>query len=72
MIKYRSDLNWCQFVYLRTDVEQQPWMLVGIFLTPNGPMFTLAQNGEQIDVYEGEFTIEVNTELKLGIENGID
>lgn len=72
MIRYKCDYEWYQFVYLKTDEEQKPWMLVSVLITPNGPMFTVAREGEQIDLYEGEFTTEVDTELKLGIENGVD
>lgn len=71
-IRFKCDYEWYQFVYLKTDEEQKPWMLVGVLLTPNGPMFSIAQDGEVLDVYEGEFTNDVNTELKLGLENGID
>jgi hypothetical protein len=71
-IRYKTDMEWFQMVYLKTDAEQEPWQLVGILITPNGQTFTLANKGETIDVYDGEFTTEVNTELKLGIENDID
>jgi hypothetical protein len=47
-------------------------MLVGIFLTPNGAMYTISRAGETIDVYEQEFSTEINSELKLGIENDFD
>lgn len=71
-IRYKSDLSWFQMVYLKTDLEQVPWQIVGVFLSPNGIMYTITKNGESIDAYEGEFSTEVNTELKLGIENNID
>ena len=72
MIRHRSDLEWFQIVYLKTDLEQKPWMLVGVFLTPNGAMYTISRDGETIDVYEQEFSTEINSELKLGIENDFD
>jgi hypothetical protein len=73
MIRYKSeDLHWYQMVYLKTDENQYPWMLVGIILSPNGPMFTISRDGDVIDVYEGEISTEINTELKLGIENHLD
>ena len=30
------------------------------------------QEGETVEVYEGEFTRELNKELKLGIKNNLD
>jgi len=71
-IKYKVDLDWYQPLYLVTDLEQVPWILIGINLTPNGPMFSLTNNGEVIDVYDGEFSIDVNHKLKLGLENKLD
>jgi hypothetical protein len=71
-IRYKSDLDWFQLVYLKTDVEQCAWQLVGVTLTPNGPTFTISKAGEYIDVYEDEFSIDVNTELKFGLENNFD
>jgi hypothetical protein len=67
MIKYKCEYEWFQIIYLKTDLEQHPWMLTSILLTPIGPMFTAARDGEQIDLYEGEFTVEQNTEMRLGI-----
>lgn len=71
-IRYKSDIDWFEIVYLKTDLEQNPWTLVGVLLSPNGPMFTISREGETIDVYEGEFTREVNKELRLGIKNDFD
>ena len=71
-IRYKSEMSWFQTVYLKTDLEQSPWQIVGVLLSPNGPMYTITQSGETIDVFEGEFSTEVNTELKLGLENNID
>lgn len=71
-IKYKVDLDWYQPVYLVTDLDQVPWILVGVNLTPNGPTFSITSNGETIDVYDGEFSIYINHELKLGLENKIN
>ena len=71
-IRYKCDIDWFDVVYLKTDLEQNPWIIVGVFLSPNGPMFTISKEGETVEVYEGEFTRELNKELKLGIENNLD
>lgn len=71
-IRYKSEIDWFEIVYLKTDLEQNPWTLVGVLLSPNGPMFTISKEGETIDVYDGEFTREVNKELRLGIKNDFD
>lgn len=68
MIRYKYDGSWYQKVYLVTDPEQLPWQLTGISLTPEGVMFSLSRLGETIDVYDGEFTYEMDNSIKLGLK----
>lgn len=67
MIQFESKLSWMQKVYLVTDPEQDPWLLVGVHLTPNGELYNLSRNGETIDVFAGEFTSKIDKKLKLGL-----
>ena len=67
MIKYKHDIDWYQTVYLVTDPEQKPYLVVGIYQMPNGYTFTLSHMGETVDVYEGEFSTEPNKDIVLGI-----
>ncbi len=68
-IKFKFDLEWYQPLYLKTDPEQSPFLLIGIAISPNGPIFTLVNQGEEISCYEGEFTTEIDDTLKLGIQS---
>jgi hypothetical protein len=67
MIKFKHEIEWFQKVYLIADPEQNPWLIVGVNLSPIGAMFEVSRMGETIAVYDGEFTIAENTNLRLGI-----
>jgi hypothetical protein len=68
VIKSKHDIDWYQKVYLFTDPEQKPYLVVGIYQMPTGFTFTLSHNGDTIDVYDGEFSTDINEDVKLGIE----
>lgn len=66
---FKCKYSFFQKVYLITDPEQMPWIITGVSLSPNGEVYTLSQAGsDEIDVFEGEFTTEMDMKLKLALQ----
>ena len=57
-----------QIVYLKTDPEQMPRMVVSIWLRPSGNMYELGQGAGSSDHYEIEISQLPDLNLKMGIE----
>lgn len=56
-------------VYLKTDNEQLPRMVTGIYLTPNGFIYYLSNGESESKHYDIEITSNVNQSLKLGLSD---
>lgn len=55
-------------VYLKTDVNQEQWIITDIFLHPNNVcVYTIACGSSKHDAYDFELSREQNSNKKLGI-----
>lgn len=52
-----------QIVYLRTDVEQLPWMVTILQVTPNGVCYELSQGMVSNTFWEHEISAQRQTVL---------
>lgn len=57
-IQFKSKYEFGDIFYLINDPEQEPRELIGISLTPLGPMYTLDLLGEVDDFYEFQISTE--------------
>lgn len=64
-IKNKFDIG--QPVFLVTDPEQVPGMVVYITVTPTGLFYGVRFDTEVLEVYDIEITTEVNDIIRLGI-----
>lgn len=62
-----KELNWGDKVYLTVDPEQNPWILIGVKLSPGVEIYQITRQGELIEVYPFEITFEVDESLRLGV-----
>ena len=71
-ISVKTDLEWGDVFYIKTDPEQAPCVLVGIVYLPSKAMkFILSSNSVPYEVYDFEVSKEKN-ELKLFKDTDID
>jgi len=58
-ISIKTDLEWGEIFYIKTDPEQIPGMLVGIVYLPGKVLkFRLSYEGEVFEVYDFEVSKE--------------
>ena len=71
-ISLKTDLEWGDVFYLKTDPEQSPCILVGLIYMPSKALkFILSLDGVTYEVYDFEASKEKN-ELKLFKDKGND
>jgi len=58
-ISIKTDLEWGQCLYIKTDPIQLERQLTGVTLRPGkGILLTLSYMGEEVEVYDFEMTTE--------------
>lgn len=66
-MKFESPYEWGDIVYLKTDPDQLPRMIMRLSLTPNGRMWILGCGANDSQHYEIEFSKERNVFVACGI-----
>lgn len=68
MHQHFTDYTFGDIVYLKTDVNQEQWIITDIFLHPNNVcVYTIACGSSKHDAYDFELSREPNNNKKLGI-----
>jgi hypothetical protein len=68
-IKFNTPYKLGQFVYLRSDPRQQPWMIVSISARIDGSvLYTITLGTAAYHAYEQELSAERNELIAAGVE----
>ncbi len=68
MHQHFTEYTFGDIVYLKTDVNQEQWIITDIFLHPNNVcVYTIACGNSKHDAYDFELSREQNSNKKLGI-----
>lgn len=63
-----TEYTFGDIVFLRTDVNQEQWIVTDIFLHPNNVcVYTIACGNSKHDAYDFELSRDQNTDKKLGL-----
>ena len=63
-----TEYTFGDIVFLRTDVNQEQWIVTDIFLHPNNVcVYTIACGSSKHDAYDFELSRDQNTDKKLGL-----
>lgn len=54
-------------VYIKTDLEQNKWMVVEVMFTPNDVMYHLSQGDRTVKCYDIEISDGIDETMKLGL-----
>jgi len=66
-MKLESQYKFGDIVYLRTDIEQNEYLITGIHFRLNSIEYSIANNGIEVTVYPFEITANRNRLKELGI-----
>lgn len=70
-IRIKTDLEWGDIFYLKTDPGQLEYKLVKVSVTPgNAVIFELSHNGEIVEVYDFEASKERDIQKALDFNEG--
>ncbi len=67
MIIFRSKFGIGDFVFLKTDINQDKWLVVQVRFCPDGTAYYLANGSVNYLAYEVELSEEEDKGLKLNI-----